>query len=455
VRKPRLQRPKDRSALSDLEHYEQNTFLSKKIYAESREIMPGGQSHNGRYFSPYPFFAKRAKGRFIWDLDGNKYTDYWMGHAALILGHSPPVVTRVLSSQLENGLLFGVANKYAFELAAQLAKLVPCAESVRFCTTGAEATMYAIRLARASTKRKIIVKMGGGWHGYNSSLSVGVSEPYEVAESLGLLPEEQLFSKLASFNDVDATRKVLKEYSSNIAAVIVEPVMGAGGVLPADKQYLHFLKEECERIGALLIFDEIITGFRLALGGAQEFYGVEPDLCTLGKIIGGGLPVSAIAGAREIMDLADTTTKSKTERCWIGGGTFSENALCMRAGISTLRYLADNRTTIYPRINQMGSELRNAIDSTFLQFKIRTKTTGVGSLFCTHFLSEGQEDIRGPQDVSASLRSKEKDYYFSLIANDRIFFLPGHIGSISTEHSTHDIKNFVRATEKYLQRTSI
>ena len=316
--------------------------------------MPGGQSHNARFYEPYPFYADRASGKYIWDVDGNRYTDYWMGHTALIMGHSPSLVVRAINSQSRNGLLFGSPNKYAYELASLVNRSVPCAESIRFCTTGAEATMYAVRLARAFTKRKTVVKMRGGWHGYNSALTVGVTPPFNTPESRGMIDTEEQFVSLAEFNDIEATRKVLTNLKDDLACVIIEPVMGSGGVLPARSEYLRFLREECDRLGAVLIFDEIITGFRLALGGAQEFFGIKPDLCTLGKILGGGLPVSAVAGESEILSLADTTTRSKAERCWIGGGTFSENALCLRAGIATLNYLLNNKASVYPRIGRLG-----------------------------------------------------------------------------------------------------
>ncbi len=257
--------------------YETHTRKSFKLYNEARKLMPGGQSHNARFYDPYPFYADRASGKYIWDVDGNRYTDYWMGHTALIMGHSPQVVVRAINSQSGNGLLFGSPNKYAYELASLVNRSVPCAESIRFCTTGAEATMYAVRLARAFTKRKTVVKMRGGWHGYNSTLTVGVTPPFNTPESRGMIDTEEQFVSLAEFNDIEATRKVLTNLKDDLACVIIEPVMGAGGVLSAKREYLRFLREECDRLGAVLIFDEIITGFRLALGGAQEFFGIKPD----------------------------------------------------------------------------------------------------------------------------------------------------------------------------------
>jgi glutamate-1-semialdehyde 2,1-aminomutase len=422
------------------------------MYNRARSFFAGGQSHNARFFEPYPFFAARGSGKHLWDIDGNRYVDYWMGHTALILGHSPPIVTKEIREEADKGLLLGTPNKFAFELGELVSKSVPCAEMIRFCTTGAEATMYASRLARAFTKRKIIVKMAGGWHGYSSPLAVGVSAPYDVSESAGLVGEEEACVKIAPFNNLEETRRVLADNASDVAGVILEPVLGAGGVIPAERDYLASLKEECNRLGGLLIFDEIITGFRLALGGAQEFYGVKPDLCTLGKILGGGLPASAVAGRDDVMSLADTTTgKSKTERCWIGGGTFSEHTLSMKAGIVTLRYLKSNKGSLYPHLARMGSDIRKRVDKEFSDNGIKTQSTGEGSLFVTHFLNEGQEKIRRPEDVNSSNKKLQHEYYFSMIADHSIFFLPGHIGAVSTAHLKSDIDSFAKATGSVAQ----
>ena len=422
------------------------------MFERASKIMPGGQSHNARFFDPYPFFAARAKGKNIWDIDGNKYTDYWMGHTALILGHSPEIVSKVLKRESSKGLLLGTPNEYAFRLAELVAESVPCAESIRFCTTGAEATMYAVRLARAFTGRNVVAKMAGGWHGYNSALTRGVSPPYDVPESAGLVDDGDGHIILANFNDFAATRRVLDGAGDRLAGVIVEPVMGAGGVLAAEKSYLQLLRDKCSEHGAILIFDEIITGFRLGLGGAQEYYRIKPDLCALGKILGGGLPVSAVAGRSDILSLADVSNKTKTQRCWIGGGTFSENALCMKAGIATLEHLVNNRRDIYSTIGSLGSKLRSSVDKTLSRAGLETKSTGVGSLFTTHFLSKGQESVSNPAEVNATDKKLQHEYYFSLISNNRIFFLPGHVGAISTSHSETDAEKFISATESWAKR---
>ncbi|MDG6906156.1 MAG: aspartate aminotransferase family protein [Nitrososphaerota archaeon] len=437
-------------ALNAEKLYRRSTKRSFKMFVEACKIMPGGQSHNARFFAPYPFYASKASGKHVWDVDGNRYTDYWMGHTALIFGHSPPFVVRALKDQSSKGLLYGAPNMYAYELARLVNQIVPSAESIRFCSTGAEATMYAVRLARGFTKKKIVVKMAGGWHGYNSALTVGVSNPYEVPESNGLDSEEELHVKLGRFNNIEETKKILEENAEDIACVIIEPVMGSGGVLPVSESYLRFLRDECSRMGALLIFDEIITGFRLALGGAQERYKIKPDISTLGKILGGGLPVSAVVGRSDILDLVDTNKhREKTERVWIGGGTFSENALCMCAGIATLSHLIEQKKTIYPRLERLGTKLRKSTDKVLAENGYKTKTTGAGSLFATHFLSKEQTGIDTPEEVNASDRMTEKRYYFSLIAEHGIYFLPGHIGAISSAHTNHDVDEFIEATASF------
>jgi glutamate-1-semialdehyde 2,1-aminomutase len=433
--------------------YIQNTPKSRAMFALASKFMPGGQSHNSRFFEPYPFFSERGEAQHLWDVDGNRYTDYWMGHTALILGHSPNIVAKELQTQVSKGLLLGTPNKYAFELARIVSEIVPCAEGVRFCTTGAEATMYAVRLARAYTGRSQIVKMAGGWHGYNASLTYAVNQPYQVPESAGLIPEEQSRVKVASFNSEEEASRLFEENGREIAAVILEPVMG-GGVLPATKKYLKALRSLCSENGALLIFDEVITGFRLSLGGAQEFYGITPDLCTLGKILGGGLPASAVAGMKEIMSLVDTTSgKGKSERAWIGGGTFSEHALSMRAGLATLKHLKTRKNSIYPSLSKKGNDLRRSIDRSFARHGIRALSTGEGSLFATHFLEEDQREIVSPRDLGKS-RHTEHLFGLSLIAQYGIFLEPGHVAAISTAHTASDLSSFASAAESFAESLS-
>jgi len=339
-----------------LELYLRRTRRSKELFDAAKRVFVGGVNHNIRFFEPYPFFAERALGAFLWDVDGNRYVDYWMGHSSLILGHSSETITTKLREQINNGTIFGTVNEVSLRLGELVCECVACAEQVRFCNSGAEATMYGVRLARAYTKKRVVIKIEGGWHGYNSDLVKDVSPPFGV-ESAGV-EESVKYVASAPFNDLEAARRVISKNRSDLACVLVEPVLG-GGVIPAERDYLKGLREETEKAGCLLFFDEVITGFRLALGGGQQYYGVIPDLATLGKVLGGGLPIGVVCGLKEVMAYADPKLP-KSERAWIGGGTFSANPLSMTAGLSTLQYLRDNSGVISPTLTSWVRKLGEA-----------------------------------------------------------------------------------------------
>lgn len=399
-------------------------------------------NHNARYYEAYPIFVSKARRQHIWDEDGNKYTDYWMGHTALILGHSPSVVVRVVASQIENGTHYGMGNRLSLELGEEISRTVPCAEMMRFCNTGAEATMYLARLARGYTRRKTIVKMAGGWHGFSTELNRGVHQPFNGPESEGILAEEQAHVRTVRFNDLAATEKLMREEGADVAAIFLEPVLGAAGSIPADSDYLRGLRELSDRHGALLAFDEIITGFRVSLGGAQERYGVRPDLSAMGKIIGGGFPIGLVCGRREIVSLADPRRRKGFVS--IGGGTFSENPMTMAAGLATIRHLRMNRLAIYARLEKMGVELRREVDSAFQRNGIQATTTGMGSLFLTHFSAEP----RNAQEAARTDKRQSSRFAAALMGKE-VFMLPGHSGAISTAHSHEDIGRFVVAAEAF------
>src|SRR4030043_1625363 len=323
--------------------YRLKTPFSRKLFEKAREAMPGGISHNIHFFPPYPFFVQKTKGDKIWDEDGSEYVDLWMGHFAHILGHRPSVVVRAVEKQLKEGVHWGLVYKKQIEWAELVQELVPSAEMVRFCCSGTEATMYAVRLARAFTGKKIVLKIAGGWHGANPDLSLGIKMPYEREESLGLFPELQKYTKVIPFNDLPGSLEVIHQNKKDLAGVILEPIVGEGGFNPATKEYLQMLRSETKKLGALLIFDEVISCFRVALGGVQERFNLTPDLTTLGKIAGGGLPVGALVGKREILEKTSPEKKSKKwERVLIGGGTFSAHPLTAAAGLAMLHYLKDH-----------------------------------------------------------------------------------------------------------------
>jgi glutamate-1-semialdehyde 2,1-aminomutase len=423
-------------------NYQSKTKRSKRLFERAKRVFAGGVNHNARFYEPYPIFVTKAQRQHIWDEDGNKYTDYWMGHLALILGHSPKVVTDALGAQIENGTHYGLGNRLSVELGEEIQKVVPCAEAMRFCNTGAEATMYLVRLARAFTGKRIVVKMAGGWHGFNTELNKGVHRPFDRTESSGILAEEQEHVRTVRFNDLEAAEAEVKRGRRDIAAIFLEPVLGAGGCIPADKDYLRALRELADREGALLAFDEIITGFRLAIGGAQEWYKVKPDLATFGKIAGGGLPLGLVAGRNEIISLADPSRREGFVS--IGGGTFSENPLTMTAGLATVRHLRRRATTIYSALEDSGRMIREGVDEAFAEGEVKTKTTGLGSLFQTHFGS----NPRSAEDVEAEELSRTRDYALFLMS-EGVFVLPGHLGGVSTSHSPGDIRRLIEVSAKF------
>ena len=430
------------------EGYEARTRKSKKLFERAKKVFAGGVNHNARFYEPYPIFVSRAKAQHIWDEDGNRYTDYWLGHMAHLLGHSPRIVVDVLREQAPRGTHYGMGSRLSVEFGEEIQSTVPCAEALRLCNTGAEATMYLVRLARAFTGKRTIIKMAGGWHGFNTELNKGVHRPFDRTESAGILEEEQAHVRNVRFNDLDAAEAEVKRSHGDTAAIFLEPVLGAGGCIPADRDYLKGLRELADRTGALLAFDEIITGYRLALGGAQEWFGVKPDLATLGKTAGGGMPLGLVCGRREIIELADPTKKEKFVS--IGGGTFSENPMTMVAGLATIRYLRSKSGMIYPKLAHSGAELRRRIDEELRQQGVNAHTTGLGSLFLTHF---------GPEPLSAEETAKEKrktkvEYSLYLMSKG-IFVLPGHPCGISTCHTERDLDHFVRASGAYGQMSSI
>lgn len=428
-----------------VEGYEELTRRSKALHGRARRVFAGGVNHNARFYEPYPIYVSKAKGQHIWDEDGNRYVDYWMGHTALILGHSPAIVTRALRTQLPIGTHYGMGSRLSVELAEEVQRAVPCAEMMRFCNTGAEATMYLVRLARAYTKRRTVIKMTGGWHGYNTELNIGVHSPFKGTEGAGILPEEQAHVKSVRFNDLEAARRAASQAGSDLAAIFLEPLLGAGGCIPADRSYLRGLRELADRTGAILAFDEIITGFRVAFGGAQEKYGVTPDLAAFGKVVGGGLPIGLVCGRKEIISLADPTRKDGFVS--IGGGTFSENPLSMTAGLATLRHLKRHKDKVYSDFEAAGSRLRKGVDAAMAEEGVEGHTTGMGSLFETHF---------GPAPSSAEEAivddvKKAKWYALNLIANGT-FVLPGHPGAISTAHTRQDVERLIELSRAFCAR---
>ncbi len=429
-------------------NYERRTAKSRRLYARSSKVFPGGISHNIRYFEPYPFFVDSAKGKGLHDVDGNEYTDYWMGHWALILGHSPAPVADAIANQSRRGTLYGTANDVSVELAETIQKLMPKAELMRFSSTGSEATMYAVRLARAKTGRRVIAKAIGGWHGFNTTLMQTVNYPFESEEGPGLVQDEGQHVESIPFNNLDASIKVLENIKDDLACIIIEPVLGGAGCITPEDGYLQGLQEFAKKNGSLFILDEIVTGFRLSLHGAASLYKLEPDLFTLGKIAGGGLPIGIVCGDKEVMSLADPIArKEKEARCAIGGGTFSANPITMRAGLATLNFLRKN-PEVYSKIDRLGNMVRKGLTKIFAEENIPCQVTGTGSLFLTHFRDA---QVKDANDVAKSDRNLLTSYHLALMADHGVFFLPTKMGAFSFSHQDGDVRRLLTATEKIAQ----
>ena len=420
--------------------YEQKRPKSKKLYARAKKILPAGVSYFIRYFEPYPFYVSRARGSKIYDVDGNTYIDFWMGHYTHVLGHNPVPIKRAVAKQLDKGIHLGVCHELEVALAEQVVKMVPCAQMVRFTNSGTEACMYGTRLARAHTGKEKIVKFEGGWHGGYDALEVAIKPPFNLPETSGVPEEVTKNTIIAPFNDIETTRKKIK--SEEIAAFIVEPVLGSGGGIPAQKEFLQGLHELSHEREALLVFDEVITGFRLSPGGAQKFYGVTPDLAILGKIVGGGFPVGAIVGKREIMERLDATVYGRPHLCF-QGGTFCANPITMTAGLTMLKKLEDG--SIIRQLNKRVAKLRAQLREIFEGNQIDVQVMGEGSLFIVHFTREEIRDIHG---VSRANKQRLDDYHRSLMMNG-VFFLPRKLGALSVAHTEADLDKLLTKTEDY------
>jgi glutamate-1-semialdehyde 2,1-aminomutase len=430
--------------MSTISDYKKKTKKSAKLFSQSSKFHVNGVSHNIRFYEPYPFVVKKSLGEKLVDVDDNKYTDYWMGHWSLILGHGPKKVKDSLKKQIEKSWMYGTVNEQTIKLSEIISKAVPVAEKIRYVTSGTEATMYAVRLARSVTGRKIIAKVDGGWHGYTSDLLKSVNWPFSESESSGVVNEEKIIS--IPYNDLEGSLKILKKVSKDLAGVIIEPVLGGGGCIPATKEYLKGIQEFSQKNKSLFILDEIVTGFRFRFGCLYPTMKLDPDIVTLGKIVGGGMAIGVMCGKKEIMQYADTTGKKKSERSYVGGGTFSANPSSMVAGHATLSELKTN-SSIYSKINGLGDLARKELGKVFEDNVI---ITGKGSLFMTHFAKNGITEITNSAQAAKCDSSMLQKYHFKMIAQDGIFFLPGKLGAISAAHSKEDIKKLVKVSENFL-----
>ena len=416
-------------------------MFSKDLFQESKKFIPGGVSSPVRAFEPYPFFVKKASGSKIYDVDGNKYIDHCLAYGPLILGHADPKVVREVSNQLTIGSAYGAPTENEIILAKEVVDRIPSAEMVRFVNSGGEATMSAIRLARGFTGKDKIIKFDGAYHGaHDYTLVKGEPGKSCVPDTKGIPLDTAKNTYSVPFNDEEALSDLIQKDGDNIACLIMEVVMGNIGCIEPKKGFLEFVRKITEENNILLIFDEVITGFRLARGGAQEYYGVTPDLTTMGKIVGGGLPMGAFAGKKEIMELIAPNGPVYQ------AGTFSGNPISVQAGISTLKQL-DNQ--FYKDLERKGNFLRSNIQSIIDEQGYNITPVGCGSMFQIYFNPAPvyNNDDAHNSDAKRFLR------YFRALLKEGVFIPPSQFecNFISSVHSMEDLTQTAEAIEVALE----
>jgi glutamate-1-semialdehyde 2,1-aminomutase len=418
---------------------------SRRLRERAEQLMPGGVNSPVRAFKAVeceaPFIV-RGQGARIWDADGNEYIDYVGSWGPLILGHAEPTVIEAILSAAVNGTSFGASTPLEIELAQLVAEAFPHIQKVRFVSSGTEATMSAIRLARAHTKRKYIVKFEGCYHGHADSLLVKAGSGVAtlgIPGSAGVLDETSQFTIALPFNDSQVVEQAFSKYKHQIACVIVEPVVGNMGCVPANGGYLANLRTITERENALLIFDEVMTGFRIAYGGAQELYGITPDLTTLGKIIGGGLPVGAYGGPAEIMEMVAPLGPMYQ------AGTLSGNPLAMAAGAAMLKQLREKKGEIYPKLDGLSAKLVDGVSRMAKDANVPLTANRVGSMFTWFFNSEQVTDwaLASKCDTAAFGR------FFRAMLDAGIYLPPSQFEAVfmSAAHTDADIDKTIGAAK--------
>ena len=421
-----------------------NYSRSALFFNEAQKVIPGGVNSPVRAFKSVgsePLFIKNASGPRITDVDDNEFIDYVGSWGPMILGHCHPKVVAAIKAAVDNGCSFGAPTELEIILAEMVTKAVPSIEMVRMVSSGTEATMSAIRLARGYTGRDKILKFSGCYHGHSDSLLVKAGSgaaTFGVPDSPGVPQDFAKHTLTATFNSIESVKELVAENRGSIACIIVEPIAGNMGTVPPREGFLEGLRSLCTEEGIILIFDEVMCGFRVAYGGAQELYGVIPDMTTLGKIIGGGLPVGAFGGKKEIMSLLSPS----------GGvyqaGTLSGNPLAMTAGIETLKLLQEEG--FYRRLEEKSAYLTAGIAKAAKDAGFPIYSTRVGSMFCAFFSKEPVFDWT----TAAACDTKSFAKYFALMLDEGVYLAPSQFetGFVSIAHTDNDLDRTISAAGK-------
>ena len=424
-----------------------NRSQSEKLFAEALNYIPGGVNSPVRAFRAVggqPFFVNKAKGCRVWDVDGNEYIDYVGTWGPAILGHAHPKIVAAVKAAADHGTSFGIPNPGEVTMAKLICAAVPSVQKVRMTNSGTEACMSAIRLARGFTRRDKIIKFDGCYHGHGDSLLVKAGSgalTFGHPDSLGVPADFAKHTIVLPFNETEPVKATFAANKNEIACIIVEPVPGNAGLYLPKPGYLEFLRKVTQENGALLIFDEVMTGFRLALGGAQERFGIRPDLSTFGKIIGGGLPVGALGGRADIMDYLAPLGPVYQD------GTLSGNPLAMAAGIANLEQLTSGKN--YERLEQLGTQLEAGLRDAAKSAGVPVTFNRCGSMFCGYFT---REPVWNLADAMKSDRERFKKYFHGLL-DAGVYLAPSQFeaGFVSTAHSEADIEMTVSAAAKVMK----
>ncbi len=438
--------------------YLSKTPGSARLYARAVDVFPGGVTHDTRYLQPHPIYIERAAGSRKWDVDGNEYVDYIGGHGALILGHAHPVVSEAIREQLAKGTHFGASHETELAWGEQVKRMVPCAEKVRFTGSGTESTLLAIRLARAYTGKDKLVRFAGHFHGWHDQVAFAVSSHFEGPPPAGIPADVQGRALVCPPSDIAALEKLLDE-NHDVAAVILEPTGATFGLAPLAAGFLAEVRALTKRKNVLLIFDEVITGFRVSAGGAQAYYGVTPDLATFAKIIAGGLPGGAVAGRKDVMDVMTL----REDRAWNlkhrvpHQGTFNANPLTAAAGLATLKLVEQG--DVIARANRAAALLRERLNEVIRQvgsnwvaygefsgfhlfLNPRDRSVGLDDIYAGRV---PQEELKGgaPADLLHKLRCG------LILGGADIFPWPG--GCVSAVHTEEDVEITAAALRQTLE----
>lgn len=427
--------------------YKESRKKSLTLHEKACKSMPGGDTRTATYFEPFPHYIAKGNGAYIFDADGNKLIDFQNNYTSLIHGHNHKATVEALQKQATLGTAYAAPFEKQTKLAEILTNRIPSVDLIRFTNSGTEANMHVIRIARAYTQKSKIIKTEGGYHGTTDVFEASVDPNIKKAGTLNnikVIPESRGVSKNAlkdilvvPFNDIENTRNIIEKHYREVACLIIEPIMGSAGQIVPTQEYIEFLREITTQYGILLIFDEVVT-FRLSMGGAQEKYGVRPDLTSLGKIIGGGTPIGAFGGKEKIMKMYDPRDKKMYH-----SGTFNGNALGMAAGIATMN--AYDQAMVC-KVNHLGSKFKTDLENVFFKLGLDLQVSGTGSLYNIIF---SNKPIRNYRDVAGSYE-KLNSLLFMVLLTKGIFNAPRGMFCMSTAMSMNDIDFAIKKLEESL-----